>query len=74
MFVVIVASTKHKDRAYFAREDLRDICFNLDAAAKFPSRKRAQGAALLLAARKPNYIGQIRVMQYKGSIRISDDA
>ena len=73
MFVVTVRSQKHKDRVYFAHQDLRDVCFSIDTAAKFPTRVKAQGAALLLAARKPNYIGQIGVMQYHGQIRISDD-
>ncbi len=73
MFVVTVKSIKHNGRSYFAREDLRNICFNLDTAAKFPTRAKAQGAALLLAARMPNYIGQIKVMQYAGTIRIADD-
>ncbi len=73
MFTVAVKSLKHKDRLYFAREDLTDVCLHWDAAAKFKTRREAQGAALLLAARKPNYIGQIKVMQYAGQIRIADD-
>jgi hypothetical protein len=73
MFVVTVKSMKHKDRLYFVRQDLSDVCLIFDGAAKFPTRREAQGAALLLAARKPNYIGQIKVMQYAGTIRIADD-
>lgn len=71
MFVVVVASLKHKGREYFAHKGLRDVCFDYRSAAKFMTREKAQGAALLLAARKPNYIGQISVRRFLSTIKVT---
>jgi hypothetical protein len=73
MFVVVVQSSQHKERSYFAHKGLRDVCMDYGSAAKYRTREKAQGAGLLLAARKPNYIGLIRVISYRGSIKISGD-
>lgn len=70
MFVVVVQSSQRKDRTYFAHKGLRDVCVDYGSAAKYRTRVKAQGAGLLLAARKPNYIGKIKVVRFNSSVKV----
>ncbi len=64
MFVIIVESLTQRGRKYFVHKGLRDVAFDYREAIKHRSRARAQGSALLFIARRPNYIGHIKVCKY----------